>query len=334
MGASKSKKRRSKGSLEDGADAAAAAASASAGRSWTVSLAVAASCVENAQNLELATLLAGQIARAAAIFNVDEVVVLDDSTAPGKGGGAVSAAAALLARVLQFMETPQYLKKALIPMHADLKYAGVLPPLDAPHHLRASEWGPYREGVVRRSDPGAGSFIDVGLDTDAHIPQAARVGARVTLRMGDAPAKATVNGQQVLEAQLVLPTAPREEGGLYWGYVTRIAPTLEDMLRCPFSGGGYDLTLGTSERGERTPARDLRLPRFRRLLLVLGGPDGLEAALQADPWATRHAAPAELFGRYLNTCFDQGSRTIRTEEALLISLAFLQPALAATQVDG
>eukprot|EP00887_Chlorella_sp_A99_P003984 scaffold11.g3984.t1 len=320
---------------EDGADAAAAAASASAGRSWTVSLAVAASCVENAQNLELATLLAGQIARAAAIFNVDEVVVLDDSTAPGKGGGAVSAAAALLARVLQFMETPQYLKKALIPMHADLKYAGVLPPLDAPHHLRASEWGPYREGVVRRSDPGAGSFIDVGLDTDAHIPQAragaARVGARVTLRMGDAPAKATVNGQQVLEAQLVLPTAPREEGGLYWGYVTRIAPTLEDMLRCPFSGGGYDLTLGTSERGERTPARDLRLPRFRRLLLVLGGPDGLEAALQADPWATRHAAPAELFGRYLNTCFDQGSRTIRTEEALLISLAFLQPALAATQ---
>lgn len=46
---------------------------APAGRSYTVSIAVAASCIENAQNLELATLLAGQIARAAAIFNVDEV---------------------------------------------------------------------------------------------------------------------------------------------------------------------------------------------------------------------------------------------------------------------
>lgn len=74
-----------------------------------MSIAVAASCIENAQNLELATLLAGQIARAAAIFNVDEVVVLDDS--PAKQPGHVSSAAALFARVLQFMETPQYLKK-------------------------------------------------------------------------------------------------------------------------------------------------------------------------------------------------------------------------------
>lgn len=29
--------------------------------------------------------------------------------------------------------------RALIPMHPDLKYAGVLPPLDAPHHLRSTE---------------------------------------------------------------------------------------------------------------------------------------------------------------------------------------------------
>ena len=51
---------------------AADAGAAPTGRPWTLSFAVAASCVENAQNLELATLLAGQIARAAAIFNVDE----------------------------------------------------------------------------------------------------------------------------------------------------------------------------------------------------------------------------------------------------------------------
>ncbi len=30
-------------------------------------------------------------------------------------------------------------RRALIPMHPDLKYAGVLPPLDAPHHLRSTE---------------------------------------------------------------------------------------------------------------------------------------------------------------------------------------------------
>jgi len=49
-------------------------------------------------------------------------------------------------------------------MHSDLRFAGMLPPLDAPHHLRAAEWGPYREGVVRRSDPELGSAVDVGLD--------------------------------------------------------------------------------------------------------------------------------------------------------------------------
>lgn len=81
----------------------------SGGRKYTVSLAVAASCIENAQNLELATLLAGQIARTAAIFNIDEVIVIDDSST--KISGRISAAAALFARVLQFMETPQYLRK-------------------------------------------------------------------------------------------------------------------------------------------------------------------------------------------------------------------------------
>ena len=56
-------------------------------------------------------------------------------------------------------------------MHPDLKYAGVLPPLDAPHHLRSTEWGPYREGVVRQADASSGSLLDVGLQLDAHIPQ-------------------------------------------------------------------------------------------------------------------------------------------------------------------
>lgn len=78
--------------------------------------------------------------------------------------GEVGAGAAFLARVLQYMETPQYLRKALVAMHQDLRMAGSLPPLDAPHHLRASEWGPFREGVIKSSDPTWGSVIDIGLE--------------------------------------------------------------------------------------------------------------------------------------------------------------------------
>ncbi|KAE9618622.1 putative RNA methyltransferase, alpha/beta knot methyltransferase [Lupinus albus] len=38
------------------------------------------------------------------------------------------------------------LRKALFPMHNNLRFVGLLPPLDAPHHLRKHEWGSYREG--------------------------------------------------------------------------------------------------------------------------------------------------------------------------------------------
>jgi hypothetical protein len=43
------------------------------GRIWTVSIALPGNILQNAQTCELKTLLAGQIARAAAIFNIDEV---------------------------------------------------------------------------------------------------------------------------------------------------------------------------------------------------------------------------------------------------------------------
>ena len=93
--------------------------------------------------------------------------------------------------------------------------------------------------------------------------------------------------------------------------------------------GGYDLTVGTSEHGEQTPSSSLHLPKFEHLLVVFGGPTGLEPVLASDPYGKQHASPGQLFDRYVYTCFDQGSRTIRTEEAVLISLSFLQPAVAA-----
>lgn len=48
-------------------------------------------------------------------------------------------------------------------MHQDLRLAGMLPPLDAPHHMRTAEWCRFREGLVLRSD-GNLSYCDVGLD--------------------------------------------------------------------------------------------------------------------------------------------------------------------------
>ena len=98
------------------------------GRSYTVGVAIAGSILDNAQSPELRSYLVGQVARAAAIFNVDEVVVFNDSESDK---GCVQ-----MARILQYLECPQYLRRHFFPIHPDLKHAGVLAPTDMPHHVR------------------------------------------------------------------------------------------------------------------------------------------------------------------------------------------------------
>ncbi|KAK9842784.1 hypothetical protein WJX74_002415 [Apatococcus lobatus] len=305
--------------------------SPAAAQQSTLSICVPGSVVDNCQTREQATIVAGQIARTAAIFNVDEVVVIDDS---GARAGEVGAGAAFLARILQYMETPQYLRKTLVAMHQDLRMAGSLPPLDAPHHLRASEWGPYREGIVKSSDPAWGSTFDIGLEQDAFVEEALRPGLRVTLAMGESAEHMTISkgpfaGQVVLRGCLAHPLDPKQQRGMYWGYQTRLAPNLAAALSdCPFQAS-YDLKIGTSERGKVSPAKSLKLPSAKHVLVAFGGPLGLEhcqkVAGEGDGNDVSHQ-----FDMYLNTCQKQGSRTIRTEEAILISLTYLQDALQAS----
>ena len=126
------------------------------GRPYTVSLALAGSILDNAQSAELRTYLAGQIARALSIFCVDEVIIFDDEHNKividdhddGAQHNVDSSGCLQLARILQYLECPQYLRKHFFPIHRDLQYAGVLNPTDMPHHLRANEVSEFREGIV------------------------------------------------------------------------------------------------------------------------------------------------------------------------------------------
>lgn len=130
----------------------------------------------------------------------------------------------------------------------------------------------------------------------------------------------------LLCSQVVPPAWPREKAGLYWGYTVRIAAGVAGLIRgCPFPEG-YDLKIGTSEHGQVVKPQDLLLPRFQHVLIAFGGPEGLEDALQHDK-KLNTKTPPEVFDLYLNTCPQQGSRTIRAEEAILISAAFLQTPL-------
>ena len=121
---------------------------------------------------------------------------------------------------------------------------------------------------------------------------------------------------------------------MYWGYEVRLAKNLAAVWsECPHHGG-YDVSIGTSEHG--SPAQGasggggLELPPFRHLLIVFGGVEGLEPAVAADDdLADCEDDVPSMFDHYLNLCPGQGSRTIRTEEALLVGLTALKPAIEA-----
>lgn len=180
----------------------------------TLSIALPGSVLSNCQTRELRTLLVGQIARAATIYHVDEIIVFDDRLgkdrskydSSDRNGGSWrdfkrrgkqdqdrdtekleekppetennrdkeqeetrerrprSNNQEYMARLLQYCECPQYLRRNFFPMHPDLQFAGLLAPIDAPHHVREGDRSKYREGIVMtKYSPNGNSFVNCGI---------------------------------------------------------------------------------------------------------------------------------------------------------------------------
>ena len=304
-------------------------------------------------SIEQKSHLAGTIARALAVFCVDEIIIFRDDDDEGEqdstldhGEGSSNGLTALshpshyLAHLLSYLETPPHLRKRIFPMHPNLRTAGLLPSLDMPHHLRQNEWCDYREGVVVKSNDGS-ILVDTGLprpvtlslNNPGLLPEE---GSRISVLF---------SARDSTNAELVERSAPREEAGYYWGYSVRRCSSLSSVFtECPFDGG-YDLSFGTSERG--VPLSDILdgqandgpnpLPKYEHLLLVFGGVAGLEAAVRNDSqlrdMSIRPADTEQLFDYWVNLLPGQGSRTIRTEEAVWIGLTSLTTLVDKSQVD-
>ena len=299
---------------------------------------------------------------------MDEVIVFED-TIPNLLNGSGAARDHFtgwddpnyfLMHLLSYLETPPFLRTRLFPLHPDLKYAGSLPSIDMPHHLRANDVCPYREGmsirdpdqpekegVGDRHEENQGSkkkpkksrethnlaieetthFIDVGFPTPVQVSTPVPLNNRLTIHFTDPTDE---NSASII----VQPSAPREKDGYYWGYSLRAASSISSVLtECPFDGG-YDITIGTSERGipiseiQSPHSEQKEIPPFRHLLVTFGGLAGLEAAVAADKDLVEKGIEAkELFDFWVNVCPKQGSRTIRTEEAIWVALAQLKEAV-------
>ncbi|KAL7297952.1 hypothetical protein TKK_0008969 [Trichogramma kaykai] len=256
----------------------------------TLSVALPGSILDNAQSPELRAYLAGQIARAACIYKIDEVIVYDD-----KGEiteverkkmkrdctlGDARPCCLQLGRILQYLECPQYLRKHLFPIHKDLQYAGLLNPLDAPHHLRQQDVYIYREGVITNKPvkAGKGSMVYVGLQNDVRVDEVLTSGTRVTVKI-----PTEQEDPKKPHGIIVSAAVPRADTGIYWGYSVRLAANLSEVFaKCPYRDG-YDMSIGTSDKGTPVDSIAPKSIKYKHALIVFGGLSGIESAVKVDP---------------------------------------------------
>ena len=311
----------------------------------TVTMAIPGSILRSAQTKELRSYLVGQIARAAAIHEIDEIVVFVDSAYEASAPDLDKTPSVICCRLLQYLECPSYLRKALFPVHSDLALAGLLPPLDTPHHMRREDVSLYREGVVVENKVSAdGCYVNVGLSSEAFIGRHLRPGVRVTVELdepevgtnsGNSRANSSGASRKIPTGNAVAPTQPRVKHGLYWGYQTRLAKTFGDIFtECPHKGG-YDILVGNSTKGiDVDTIPDSKLEEIKQgtsanqgkhILIVFGGSVGIENCVDADETLATPGRDAEtLFDLWTNLCPSEGSKQVRTEELVLAGLSGLK----------
>lgn len=174
--------------------------------------------------------------------------------------------------------------------------------------------------------------MEAGLRIPVTVKDQIPENTRVTLKFDDNAESAQKNtSAQIISAAPVNPDEPREDAGYYWGFKVRRAGSLSEVFtECEYDDG-YDVSIGTSERGITlddlySGEEEHKVQNFKHLLIVFGGVAGLEVAVKNDPELQKLGVTEakDAFDRWVNVCPGQGSRTIRTEEAVWIGLMGLR----------
>ena len=273
-----------------------------------LAIAIPASVISDTPHLRERTAKIGLIGRAAAIFRVNEIVVYRDNPRENQ-----IVELDLIATLLSYMETPQYLRKRLFKLEPKLQYAGILPPLRTPHHQVSGkaqdlQTGEYREGLVF-SQTKEGLFLDIGVEKNALLREKQHeIGERLTLQVVKA------------DGQIEVQVASRLDVPDYWGYEVTVEPR---SLSGAVERVKADLAIGTSRKGSELADVAVRLAeRWKRassILVVFGSPARGLFEMAIDEGVRLE----KLLDLVVNTVPSQGTETVRTEEAVFASLASL-----------
>lgn len=271
-----------------------------------ISIALPASTISDTPHLREKTFKVGLIGRAAAIFGVNEIIIYSDMPEKDQSDDMN-----LIATLLRYMETPQYLRKRIFKLMPELRYAGILPPLRTPHHPLSDKKaylkvGEYREGVTL-SKSKEGMLVDIGVEVAALIPRIhLPLGKRVTVKITH------------LDGRILATLADQWEIPQYWGYrVTCFNGSLGMLLE----GRSSTLKIATSRYGSgfnELMGEIYEKWREKEAALILFGAPSRGLYEIANQEGIRLEEKVDFI---VNTIPGQCTETVRTEEALIASLA-------------
>jgi hypothetical protein len=258
---------------------------------------------EDAAHLREKTMRIGFLFRAMTIFRVSQMIIYEEEPEkPSKNSE-------LIKLICEYLSTPPYLRKKLFRLRPELRYAGLLPPLNIPTHppspIPPSDAWELREGLFERR--GELTILHAGLKKPIVLEAPRRHGSRVLLLVKS-------HGKKIR-----FKIKRRDELPYYLG--TKISThkgTLKEIVK------NYRYSIATDRDGE--PVVEV-WDRLSKALKTVRGP----VCVAFGSYKRGLAEIAELQNSRLEEIFDicvnfipyQGVRSVRTEEAVYSVLALL-----------
>ncbi len=254
------------------------------------------------------TLAIGRIVRSLAIFRVDELILYSD-------GLEKNIDRRLFNDILEYMLTPPYLRKKIIPLKNTLRYVGILPPLiiATMHSVsRTPKLGELRLGIIK-SFSNNRIHVDVGLDKELTI-EVNHQCSRITSLERNNVILVKITSVNPLKGIII------DSSDVYTGFkfskTFNLAKTLDTLKNNNYT------VVATSRYGVYVKEVEHKIKSLvnnsKGIVLVFGSPyEGLNSIFK------RLNVNEKLIDITINLVKGQGVKTIRTEEAVLIALSII-----------
>jgi len=260
-------------------------------------------------DLRQKTVKVGSLGRAIAVFRVDVVTVYETGQVPSSQKKDVN----LLVRLLEYMDTPQYLRKKVFPLSPSLKYAGLLPPLRTLSHPLTTTPEDLTEGMYRWGIQVRDGQVDIGVEQLIAHPEPASERESTLFRIAST------------KPRIRLEVANRDEVQEYWGF--RVARTSNLVERLREASESTRVVFSRKAPSYASLEEEIKstVGNTKSVLAVFGGPKRGVSELLPD----EKNELKKHVDFWVNTIPDQGTETVRLEEAILVSLGLLNKSVGA-----